>query len=88
MAVKLRLARAGAKKRPFYRIVAADSRSPRDGKFIDQLGHYDPTQNPALMRIDMEKLDRWLKVGAKPSQTIKELIRRAQAERDLAGSSG
>lgn len=88
MAVKLRLARAGAKKKPFYKIVAADSRSPRDGKFIEQVGYYDPTRNPALTRIDMDKMEHWLKVGAQPSQIVKELIRKARAETDQAQDAG
>ena len=88
MAVKLRLARAGAKKRPFYRIIAADTRSPRDGKYIDQVGYYDPTRNPALTRIDFEKLDHWIQNGAQPSQIVKELVKKARAERGQAQDSG
>jgi small subunit ribosomal protein S16 len=76
MAVTIRLTRAGAKKVPFYRVVAADRRSPRDGRFIEQLGVYDPLRNPAEFRIDPDRLDHWLKVGALPSQTVSELLRR------------
>ena len=88
MAVKLRLARAGAKKKPFYKIVAADSRSPRDGKFIEQVGYYDPTRNPALTRIDMERLDHWLKVGAQPSRIVKELLHKARVNAEQAQGTG
>jgi small subunit ribosomal protein S16 len=76
MAVTIRLTRAGAKKVPFYRVVAADRRSPRDGRFIEQLGVYDPLRNPVEFRIDEERLAYWLKNGALPSQTISELLRR------------
>jgi small subunit ribosomal protein S16 len=74
MAVKLRLARAGAKKRPFYRIVAADIRSPRDGKFLDRIGYYDPKQDPPVTKLDHEKLEHWLSVGARPSEVVANLI--------------
>lgn len=76
MAVKLRLARAGAKKVPYYKIVATDSRSSRNGKFIEQIGIYDPKQDPALVRFDDSKLDHWLGVGATPTLVVKELVRR------------
>ena len=72
--VKLRLARSGAKKNPVYRVVAADSRAPRDGRFIDQFGFYDPTRQPAVIRFDGERLDRWLASGAQPTPTVKQLI--------------
>jgi small subunit ribosomal protein S16 len=75
MAVTLRLTRAGAKKGPFYRLVAADSRSPRDGRFIEQLGVYDPLREPPEVRFDQTRLQHWLSVGAVPSQTVRELIR-------------
>ena len=75
MAVTLRLTRAGGKKAPFYRLVAADSRSPRDGRFIEQLGVYDPLQDPPRIKFDLDRLNHWLKVGAQPSQTVGELIR-------------
>ena len=76
MATRIRMSRAGAKKRPFYRIVIADSRSPRDGRFIEQLGVYDPLRNPVEFRIDEQRLAHWLKNGALPSQTVSELLRR------------
>jgi small subunit ribosomal protein S16 len=75
MAVTIRLTRAGSKKVPFYRVVAADSRSPRDGRFIEQLGVYDPLRAPPEVRIDPDRLKHWLSVGALPSQTVGELIR-------------
>jgi small subunit ribosomal protein S16 len=78
MAVKMRLARAGAKKAPFYRVVVADARCPRDGRFIEQIGTYDPTVNPAKVKFDESRLEHWLKVGAIPSQTVSELIHRAR----------
>lgn len=74
MATKLRLKRAGAKKAPFYRIVAADSRSPRDGRFIEIVGYYDPTKNPAIVHIDEEKALKWLGNGAQPSDTVRSLL--------------
>ena len=77
MAVKLRLKRMGAKKAPFYRIVAADSRSPRDGRFIEQLGTYDPTKNPAQVTINEEAVMKWLNVAAQPSDTVKNLLSKA-----------
>ena len=76
MAVHIRLTRQGAKKAPFYRVVAADSRSPRDGRFLEHIGVYDPTRNPAEVRFDEPRLDHWLSVGAVPSQTVGELIKR------------
>jgi small subunit ribosomal protein S16 len=80
MAVTIRLTRAGAKKVPFYRVVAADTRSPRDGRFIEQLGVYDPLRKPAEFRVDGDRLAHWLKVGAVPSQTVSELLRRQRRE--------
>ncbi|HHT38321.1 MAG TPA: 30S ribosomal protein S16 [Mollicutes bacterium] len=77
MAVKLRLRRMGAKKRPFYRIVAADSRSPRDGRFIEIIGTYNPLTDPAEIKIDEEKAMKWLKEGAKPSDTVRDLLSKA-----------
>ncbi|MDD2203143.1 MAG: 30S ribosomal protein S16 [Bacilli bacterium] len=74
MAVKLRLRRMGAKKRPFYRIVAADSRSPRDGRFIEIVGTYNPLTEPAEVNIDEEKAIKWLNDGAKPSDTVRDLF--------------
>lgn len=75
--VKIRLARHGAKKKPFYRIVVADSRSPRDGRFIDQVGFYDPTKNPSVVEIKKEKIEKWLQQGAQPTETVAQLIKRA-----------
>ena len=74
MAVKLRLLRMGAKKAPFYRIVAADSRAPRDGRFIELLGPYDPRTNPAKVTIKEEEVLKWLNNGAQPSDTVKNLL--------------
>ena len=76
MSVKIRLSRHGAKKKPFYRIVVSDSRSPRDGKFIDQVGSYDPKSVSGGVKIDREKIAKWLKRGARPSQTVAELIKK------------
>ncbi|MCK5762023.1 MAG: 30S ribosomal protein S16 [Candidatus Izimaplasma sp.] len=80
MAVKLRLQRHGSKKRPFYRIVAADSRSPRDGRYLEIIGTYDPTKNPVAVKIDEEKANKWLSVGAKPTDTVKNLFTRANIQ--------
>lgn len=79
MAVKIRLARHGAKKRPYYRIVVADSRCRRDGRFIDQIGRYDPCVDPALVEFDEEKLDKWISCGAQPTDTVASLIKRTRA---------
>lgn len=78
MAVKIRLARHGAKKRPYYRIVVADSRCPRDGKFIEEVGRYNPCTEPAMVTFDMDKVDQWLKNGAQPTDTVASLIKRAR----------
>jgi len=74
MAVKLRLRRMGAKKRPFYRVVAADSRAPRDGRFIEEIGYYNPIETPAVVKIDEEKALSWLKNGAIPTDTVRDLF--------------
>ena len=74
MAVKIRLRRMGAKKAPFYRIVVADARSPRDGRFIDEVGYYNPMTNPADVKIDSEKVAKWLADGAQPTETVKTLL--------------
>ena len=74
MAVKIRLKRIGAKKNPYYRVVVADSRSPRDGRFIEEIGTYDPTTEPATVKIDAEKAGTWLKNGAQPTETVKSLF--------------
>ena len=74
MAVKIRLNRMGAKKNPFYRIVVADSRAPRDGRFIEVLGNYDPSQNLAVVNVDEEKVLDWMGKGAQPTDTVKNLF--------------
>lgn len=73
--VKIRLRRMGAKKAPFYRIVVADARSPRDGRFIEQLGYYDPTKNPAVVKVDQERAMYWMGNGAQPTDTVRSLLR-------------
>ena len=80
MAVVLRMTRRGAKKKPFYRIVAADSRSPRDGKFLEMLGTYDPLKSANNIKIDSEKVASWIKKGAKPSETVASLLKKAGVE--------
>lgn len=75
--VKIRLQRAGKKKAPFYHIVVADSRSPRDGKIVEQIGTYDPMTDPATIVLDKEKANQWIKNGAKPTDTVKALIEKA-----------
>ena len=72
--VKIRLRRMGAKKAPFYRIVVADSRSPRDGRFIEEVGYYDPMKNPAEVKLDAEKITAWLNNGAQPTETVKAIL--------------
>ena len=76
MAVKIRLRRMGAKKAPFYRVVVADSRYPRDGRFIEEIGTSDPTKEPALVNIDTAKADEWIKKGAQPTDTVKRLLKK------------
>ncbi|HWR62286.1 MAG TPA: 30S ribosomal protein S16 [Clostridia bacterium] len=75
MSVKIRLKRMGAKKAPFYRLVVADSRSPRDGKFIEEIGYYNPVSTPAEIKIDAEKAKKWLETGAQPSDTVRRLLK-------------
>ena len=75
MAVKIRLRRMGAKKAPFYRVVVADSRYPRDGRFIEEIGYYDPTKEPNVVKIDTEKAQQWIKNGAQPTDTVKKLLK-------------
>jgi small subunit ribosomal protein S16 len=77
MATKIRLARAGAKKRPFYQIVVADERSRRDGRFIENMGTYDPTKNPAAVKLNEEKIIAWLGKGAQPTDTVRQLLKNA-----------
>ena len=80
LAVKIRLRRMGKKKAPFYRVVVADSRSPRDGKFIDEIGTYDPNQDPSVFKFDEEKAKQWLANGAKPTETVGKLLKQAGIE--------
>ena len=77
MAVKIRLRRMGAKKAPFYRIVVADSRYPRDGRFIEELGYYNPQENPAVVKVDVEKAQKWIANGAQPTDTGKARLKKA-----------
>ena len=77
MAVKIRLRRMGKKKAPFYRVVVADSRSPRDGKFIEEIGTYDPNQDPSVFKFDEESAKKWLANGAKPTETVGKLLKEA-----------
>ncbi|MDY6012898.1 30S ribosomal protein S16 [Clostridium sp.] len=77
MAVKIRLRRMGAKKAPFYRVVVADSRSPRDGRFIEEIGYYNPVSEPAQIKINEEKANKWLQNGAQPTDVVKKLFVKA-----------
>ena len=74
--VKIRLRRMGAKKAPFYRIVVADSRYPRDGRFIEEIGTYNPTTDPAELKVDVERAQAWIKTGAQPTETVKALLKK------------
>ena len=76
MAVKIRLRRMGAKKAPFYRVVVADSRSPRDGRFIEEIGYYNPLSEPVEVKIDADKAQTWIKNGAQPTETVKALLKK------------
>jgi small subunit ribosomal protein S16 len=76
MAVKIRLRRMGAKKNPFYRIVVADSRYPRDGRFIEEIGYYNPLTEPSEVKVDAEKVKEWIKNGAQPTDTVKSLFKK------------
>ena len=80
MAVKIRLRRMGQKKAPFYRIIVADSRSPRDGKFIEEIGYYDPMKEPKVIEINAELAKKWLENGAQPTDTVKKLFKNAGIE--------
>ena len=75
--VKIRLRRMGAKKAPFYRVVVADSRFARDGRFIEEIGYYDPTKEPSVVKIDAEKATQWLSNGAQPTDTVREILKKA-----------
>ena len=77
MAVKMRLRRMGAKKAPFYRVVVADERAPRDGKFIDEVGYYNPLTEPADIKFNVEKTEKWLNNGAQPTETVKSLLKKS-----------
>ena len=79
MAVKIRLKRMGMKKHPFYRIVVADERNARDGRFIEEIGYYDPMKQPADIKIDNEKAQKWIKNGAQPTDTVRALLKKAGA---------
>ena len=74
--VKIRLKRMGAHKKPFYRIVVADVRAPRDGKFIEEVGYYNPVSNPAEIKIDAEKVTKWIQNGAQPTDTVRDLLKK------------
>ncbi|MBK9517414.1 MAG: 30S ribosomal protein S16 [Anaeromyxobacter sp.] len=78
MAVVLRLSRAGTHKAPFYHVVATDSRKPRDGKYLEDVGMYDPTRKPALIQLKADRVAHWLKAGARPSQTVAAILKRAK----------
>lgn len=79
MAVKIRLRRMGAKKAPFYRIVVADSRYSRNGRFIEEIGYYDPMKEPAVLNVDNDKAAQWIKNGAQPTDTVRDLLKRSGA---------
>jgi len=87
MAVTIRLTRMGAKKKPFYRMVVADSRCPRDGRFVEAVGTYDPNLNPPAIHFDQEKIDTWLKRGAQPTTTVKSLLKKAGLSTIQAGKT-
>jgi small subunit ribosomal protein S16 len=80
MAVHIRLTRMGRKKKPFYRIIVADQEAPRDGKFLDVVGTYDPMQDPAVVKVDTDKLESWMGKGAKPTTTVKSLLKKVAKE--------
>ncbi len=88
VAVKIRLKRAGAKKSPSYRVVVADSRSPRDGRFIEELGYYDPTKEPAIFKLKEDRVKEWLAKGAQPSETVKALLVKAGLKKKAAEGTG
>ena len=85
--VKIRLRRMGAKKNPFYRVVVADSRSPRDGRFIEEIGTYNPLTSPSLIDIDLERADYWVKSGAQPTDTVRALLKKAAASATTVASA-
>lgn len=81
MAVKIRLKRMGKKKAPFYRVVVADARSPRDGRFIEEIGYYDPTKDPSVFKVDEEAAKKWLANGAQPTETVSKLFKLSGIEK-------
>ena len=81
MAVKMRLKRMGQKKAPFYRIIVADARSPRDGKFIEEVGYYDPTEEPSVIKFDEELAKKWLSNGAQPTERVAKLLKEANIQK-------
>lgn len=85
--VRIRLTRLGAKKKPFYRVVVADSRAPRDGNNIEQVGYFDPMTEPPVIKLDLARVDHWIGVGAQPSDTVSDLIRKARAASPVAAGS-
>jgi small subunit ribosomal protein S16 len=86
VAVKIRLRRIGAKRKPVYRVVIADSRSPRDGRFIEIVGHYNPLVNPPQISVDEERIHQWLKWGAQPTETVKSLLARVGVWQKVASA--
>lgn len=86
MAVKIRLRRIGAKRKPIYRLVIADSRSPRDGRFLETVGHYNPLVNPPQITVDEERVHQWLKWGAQPTETVKSLLARVGVWQKVASA--
>ena len=84
MAIRIRLARGGRKKRPFYRVVAADSQAPRDGRFLEVLGTYDPLKDPYEFKVNAQKVEKWLGKGAKPTDTVRSLLKKAGFYKDQA----
>ena len=87
MAVRIRLKRIGKKKRPYYRVVVADARFPRDGRFIEEIGIYDPLKTPVIFDVDMERVKYWLGNGAQPTDTVKSLLKK-YSEKEMAGQKG
>ncbi len=79
MAVKIRLRRMGAKKAPFYRVVVADSRFPRDGRFIEEIGYYNPTVEPPVIKVDADKVQQWIANGAQPTETVRAILKKSGA---------
>lgn len=86
--VRIRLTRKGAKKKPFYRMIATDGRSPRDGRNIEQLGWYDPMRSPHVVKLDLARIDYWMSVGAQPSETARKLIEKYRAHEAASAAEG